>query len=96
MAEQYNVDLLGALPLDIRIREETDGGKPTVVAEPEIPYISDLPRNCPQDSGQALSAGQGLCGQIPEFRDSEQLATIGTRLLIPLSKVSLAITSAIY
>ena len=35
MAEQYGVPLLGALPLDIRIREETDGGKPTVVAEPE-------------------------------------------------------------
>jgi ATP-binding protein involved in chromosome partitioning len=35
MAEQYGVDLLGQLPLDIRIREETDGGKPTVVAEPE-------------------------------------------------------------
>jgi len=35
MAEQYGVDFLGALPLDIRIREETDSGKPTVVAEPE-------------------------------------------------------------
>jgi len=35
MAEQYDVDFLGALPLDIRIREETDSGKPTVVAEPE-------------------------------------------------------------
>lgn len=35
MAEQYGVDFLGALPLDGRIREETDAGKPTVVAEPE-------------------------------------------------------------
>ncbi|UCE89255.1 MAG: iron-sulfur cluster carrier protein ApbC [Pseudomonadota bacterium] len=35
MAEQFDVDMLGALPLDIRIREETDGGKPTVVAEPD-------------------------------------------------------------
>ncbi len=35
MAEQYGVDLLGSLPLDGRIREETDAGKPTVVAEPE-------------------------------------------------------------
>ncbi|MES9843960.1 MAG: iron-sulfur cluster carrier protein ApbC, partial [Candidatus Sedimenticola sp. 6PFRAG5] len=35
MAEQYGVNFLGALPLDIRIREETDGGKPTVVAEPD-------------------------------------------------------------
>jgi ATP-binding protein involved in chromosome partitioning len=35
MAEQYGVDLLGSLPLDIRIREQADGGNPTVVAEPE-------------------------------------------------------------
>lgn len=35
MAEQYNVDFLGALPLETRIREETDTGKPTVVADPE-------------------------------------------------------------
>ena len=27
--------LLGALPLETRIREETDSGKPTVVAEPD-------------------------------------------------------------
>jgi ATP-binding protein involved in chromosome partitioning len=35
MSEQNDVDFLGALPLDIRIREETDSGKPTVVAEPD-------------------------------------------------------------
>ncbi|MBT8439099.1 MAG: iron-sulfur cluster carrier protein ApbC [Gammaproteobacteria bacterium] len=35
MAEEYGVDFLGALPLELRIREETDSGKPTVVAEPD-------------------------------------------------------------
>jgi ATP-binding protein involved in chromosome partitioning len=35
MAEQYDVPLLGALPLDIRIREQADGGNPTVVAMPD-------------------------------------------------------------
>jgi ATP-binding protein involved in chromosome partitioning len=35
MAEQYNVDLLGSIPLDVRIREETDTGRPTVVADPD-------------------------------------------------------------
>ena len=34
MAQQYGVDLLGELPLDIRIREQMDEGRPTVVAEP--------------------------------------------------------------
>lgn len=35
MAREYGVDLLGSLPLDIRIREQTDAGRPTVVAEPD-------------------------------------------------------------
>jgi ATP-binding protein involved in chromosome partitioning len=34
MAEKYAVDLLGSLPLDIRIREQADSGHPTVVADP--------------------------------------------------------------
>jgi ATP-binding protein involved in chromosome partitioning len=37
MAEQYGVALLASLPLDIRIREQTDGGCPTVVADPDGP-----------------------------------------------------------
>jgi ATP-binding protein involved in chromosome partitioning len=35
MAAQYDARLLGSLPLDIRIREQADGGTPTVVADPE-------------------------------------------------------------
>lgn len=34
-AEQYGIKLLGKLPLDLRIREETDSGAPTVVADPD-------------------------------------------------------------
>ncbi|MCX9155045.1 iron-sulfur cluster carrier protein ApbC [Niveibacterium sp. 24ML] len=35
MCADYGVPFLGGLPLDIRIREQTDSGVPTVVAEPE-------------------------------------------------------------
>ncbi|VAW45186.1 [4Fe-4S] cluster assembly scaffold protein Mrp (=ApbC) [hydrothermal vent metagenome] len=35
MAKQYNVNFLGSLPLDKRIRESVDQGKPSVTAEPE-------------------------------------------------------------
>jgi ATP-binding protein involved in chromosome partitioning len=35
MAEQYGVRLLGELPLDAHIRQEADGGRPTVVAAPD-------------------------------------------------------------
>lgn len=36
-AEEHGMVLLGELPLDIRIREETDAGKPTVSADPDSP-----------------------------------------------------------
>lgn len=35
IAREYRTDLLGALPLDLRIREQVDSGKPSVIAEPE-------------------------------------------------------------
>jgi len=37
MCRDYNVPFLGALPLDIRIREQADSGRPTVVADPDGP-----------------------------------------------------------
>ncbi len=40
MCKDYNVDLLGSLPLDIKIREQADGGKPTVITEPDGPIAA--------------------------------------------------------
>jgi ATP-binding protein involved in chromosome partitioning len=43
MAREYSVRLLGELPLDAHIREEADGGRPTVAAAPDSararPYL---------------------------------------------------------
>jgi len=35
LAAQYGVEYLGALPLDIKIREQADGGRPSVIADPD-------------------------------------------------------------
>jgi len=35
LGKDYDVELLGALPLDIAIREQADSGKPTMVADPD-------------------------------------------------------------
>jgi ATP-binding protein involved in chromosome partitioning len=35
MAQQYELPLLGQLPLALQIREDLDRGMPTVVAEPD-------------------------------------------------------------
>ena len=37
MCADFGVEFLGALPLTMAIREQTDSGKPTVVAEPDGP-----------------------------------------------------------
>lgn len=37
MSKEYGVPLLGELPLDMRIREEADGGRPSVLAAPDSP-----------------------------------------------------------
>ncbi|MGD2138365.1 MAG: iron-sulfur cluster carrier protein ApbC, partial [Gammaproteobacteria bacterium] len=54
MSEDYNVDFLGGLPLDRRIREETDSGKPTVVAEPDS-RISQIYREIARRMAAKLS-----------------------------------------
>lgn len=35
LASEYGVEMLGQLPLDLRIREQADGGCPTVAADPD-------------------------------------------------------------
>jgi ATP-binding protein involved in chromosome partitioning len=35
MGADYNVDVLGSLPLDMSIRMQADSGKPTVISEPD-------------------------------------------------------------
>jgi len=35
MSKDYGIELLGALPLDINIREQADSGRPTVVTDPD-------------------------------------------------------------
>lgn len=54
MADQYGVQLLGALPLDIDIREETDSGRPTVVAQPDS-RVSEIYREIARRTAAKLS-----------------------------------------
>ena len=54
MAEQYDVDLLGALPLDISIREGVDAGKPTVAMEPDS-QLANIYREIARKTAAKLS-----------------------------------------
>jgi len=39
-AERFNVEFLGEIPLDIAIRETSDGGQPIVVSQPKSPHAA--------------------------------------------------------
>ncbi|HEB59890.1 MAG TPA: iron-sulfur cluster carrier protein ApbC [Gammaproteobacteria bacterium] len=54
MSEQYDVDLLGALPLDITIREQADSGEPTVAKDPES-RIAQIYRDIARRTAAKLS-----------------------------------------
>jgi len=54
MAKQYGIELLGALPLDITIREGADNGKPTVVMAPES-HIAGIYREIARKTAAQLS-----------------------------------------
>ncbi len=55
MAEESGVEVLGALPLDIHIREQADSGNPTVAAMPES-RIADIYREIARKAAAKLAA----------------------------------------
>ena len=55
MADESGVELLGALPLDISIREQVDGGNPSVVAMPDS-RITEIYRDIARKATAKLAA----------------------------------------
>ncbi|MEX1032069.1 MAG: iron-sulfur cluster carrier protein ApbC [Cellvibrionaceae bacterium] len=53
IARQYETPLLGSLPLDLAIRQQADGGKPSVIADPESP-VSQVYRQIARLAGAQL------------------------------------------
>ncbi|PHS27460.1 MAG: iron-sulfur cluster carrier protein ApbC [Methylophaga sp.] len=67
MAKEYDIDLLGSLPLDIKIREDADQGKPTVIADPKS-TISLTYRNIAQSVAARLAQqGKSFATAFPEI-----------------------------
>lgn len=54
MCKDYDVDLLGALPLDISIREQSDGGTPIVINEPNS-QIANIYKEIARKTASKLS-----------------------------------------
>jgi ATP-binding protein involved in chromosome partitioning len=67
MSKDYNVDLLGSLPLDITIRTQTDGGKPSVVAEPDSKIANIYKEIARKTASKIANAGLDHSSKFPNI-----------------------------
>jgi len=67
LAAQYQVPFLGGLPLELRIREQTDAGRPTVVAEPESTVAARYRDIARRATAQLALAGKEYAGAFPKI-----------------------------
>ena len=67
MCDDYKVDLLGSLPLDISIRVQTDSGNPSVIAEPDS-KISNIYKDIARKAAiKIANAGLDHSGKFPNI-----------------------------
>jgi ATP-binding protein involved in chromosome partitioning len=67
MCADYNVEFLGGLPLDIRIREQSDSGKPPVVSDPDGPMAKIYKRIARRVAVKIADLGQDHSGAFPKI-----------------------------
>ena len=67
MAEQNDVTFLGSLPLDMRIRAETDNGRPTVVAEPESTIAQSYRAIARRVAGKLSMQAKNFAARFPSI-----------------------------
>jgi ATP-binding protein involved in chromosome partitioning len=70
-APSAGIDYLGALPLDMHIREQADSGKPTVVADPDGEAGRHLQGRGAPGGGAIAGQGQGLLAKFPTITVSK-------------------------
>lgn len=68
IADDYQTKLLGALPLDLSIRQQADSGEPTVVADPDG-AITQIYRQIARQMAAQLSVQGVTSGPIIEVSD---------------------------
>jgi ATP-binding protein involved in chromosome partitioning len=73
IAADYGVPLLASLPLVLSIREQTDAGTPTVIAEPDsaVTAIYLEAAAAVQAALAAQGQGDGVVRQFPEIKISD-------------------------
>ncbi len=67
MAQQYNVDLLGSLPLDIHIRQGMDNGQPIVVMDPDSSAAQTYRQIARRVSAKLSLRARDYAGKFPKI-----------------------------
>ena len=67
IAQDYGVPLLGSLPLALSIREQTDAGRPTVIAEPDSEVTRIYLEAADQLQAALAVQGDSRVRQFPEI-----------------------------
>ncbi|MBB70920.1 MAG: iron-sulfur cluster carrier protein ApbC [Legionellales bacterium] len=67
LADEFDCPLLGQLPLALSIREQADGGKPTVAAEPESPIAQTYRQIALKVAAQLSKSSKNYSGKFPKI-----------------------------
>ncbi len=67
MCNDYDVELLGSLPLDRAIREQADSGKPTVVSDPDGPVASTYREIARKVAARIARQAEDRSGAFPKI-----------------------------
>jgi ATP-binding protein involved in chromosome partitioning len=71
LSAEYGVPLLGSLPLDRRIRQETDDGRPTVAADPSGPLALAFREAALRAAGELAARGKDYSSLFPNITVEE-------------------------
>ncbi len=71
IAAEYGVALLGSLPLAMSIREQTDSGRPTVVAEPDSAVSAIFLEIADAIRATLAAGGEGVVREFPAINISD-------------------------
>ena len=71
LSREYGLPLLGSLPLDMRIREETDNGKPTVAADPDGPLAHRFREAALRAAGELAARSKDYSRLFPSISVEE-------------------------
>jgi ATP-binding protein involved in chromosome partitioning len=67
MARQYQIELLGSLPLDMSIREGVDNGKPTVAMQPDSAISASYFEIARKIAGKLSSRAKDYSSRFPNI-----------------------------